>query len=165
MTEVNFIIDSLERTPVILKSLLSQIPEDLFKIRRVENKWSIHEQVCHLVDAQSVLTERFRQFEMEVNPLIKSYTPPFERSLNYYKEMNMKVEIDKFPRLRSEMIKKLRGFDINYWSLEGEHEVFTPYNTRLLLTHTLNVDYAHIFSIEQLGLTKSEFEDEIMTIP
>ena len=29
----------------------------------------------------------------------------------------------------------------------------------------LNVDYAHIFSIEQLGLTKPEFENKIMTIP
>ena len=77
----------------------------------------------------------------------------------------MKVEMDKFNRLRVEMIEMLRGFDTNYWSLKGEHEIFTPYNTRLLLTHTLNVDYAHIFSIEQLGLTKTEFEDGIMTTP
>lgn len=165
MTEVKFIIDSLERTPVILKSLLDQIPKDLFRVRRIENKWSIHEQVCHLADAQNILMERFKKFEMEENPLIKSYTPPANRSSTYYLDMNMRVEVDRFPQVRAEMIEMLRGFDLSYWSRKGMHEVFTPYNTRLLLTHTLNVDYAHMFSIEQLGLTKPEFEEGIMTVP
>jgi len=35
----------------------------------------------------------------------------------------------------------------------------------LLLTHTLNVDYAHVFSIEQLGLTRRGLESGIMTLP
>ena len=59
----------------------------------------------------------------------------------------------------------LNGFDKSYWKREGSHDVFSPYNTKILLTHALNVDFAHIFSIEQLGLTKPEFENEIITIP
>jgi hypothetical protein len=102
---------------------------------------------------------------MEVNPLIKSYTPPSDRSLNHYLKLSMEDELDKFPRLRTEMILMLREFDSTYWKLDGRHEVFSPYNTKILLTHSLNVDYAHIFSIEQLGLTKPGFEDEIITIP
>ena len=165
MTEVNYIIECLERSPLILQNLLNQIPEGLYKIKRVEKKWSIHEQVCHLVDAQSILTQRFRQFELEENPLIKTYSPPTGRKLDHYLTMNMEEELNKFPGLRNEMILMLRKYDMTYWKLEGRHEVFTPYNTILLLTHSLNVDYAHIFSIEQLGLTKSGFENEIMTIP
>jgi len=165
MKEVIYIIDCLERTPVILNNLLNQIPEDLLRIRRVDNKWSIHEQVCHLIDAQKILIDRFRKFETEENPLIKSYIPPDNWSSNYYFEMNMNDELERFPGIRTEMILMLRGFDPNYWKLEGEHEVFTPYNTKILLTHSLNVDYAHLFSIEQLGLTKSGFENEIITIP
>ena len=164
MGDLNYVIDCLEHTPLILNNLLSQIPEDLFKIRRIDNKWCIHEQVCHLIDAQKILIERFKKFETEDNPLIKSHIPP-ERSSNYYLKMNMKDELEKFPDIRDEMILMLRGFDSSYWKLEGRHEVFEPYNTKILLTHSLNVDYAHLFSIEQLGLTKSGFEDEIMTIP
>lgn len=164
MTEVNYIIDCLERTPVILENLLNQIPEYLIKIRRLEKKWSIHEQVCHLVDAQSILMQRFRKFEMEVNPLIKSYTPPADSDSDHYLGISMEEELNKFPVLRNEMILMLRGFDTTYWKLSGRHEIFTPYNTILLLTHSLNVDYVHIFSIEQLGLTKSGFESEIMTL-
>ena len=165
MTDVNYIIDCLERTPAILQNLLDQIPTELYKTRRLENKWSIHEQVCHLVEAQDILMLRFRMFESEQNPLIRSYTPPADREADHYLNLNMEEEINKFSILRSEMVSMLRGFDETYWKLEGRHEVFTPYNTVLLLTHSLSADYVHIFSIEQLGLTKPGFENEIMTMP
>ena len=105
MTEVNYIIDCLEKTPIILNNLLNQVPENLFKIRRVKNKWCIHEQVCHLVDAQSILMKRFRKFETEENPLIESYNPPLGRSEDHYLEMNMNDELNKFPHLRTEMVE------------------------------------------------------------
>jgi len=159
------IIDCLERTPSILKNLLSQITEDLYKIRRIDNKWCIHEQVCHLVDAQKILMERFKQFETEENPLIKSYDPPQGRADNYYLKMNMNEALNMFPILRSEMSMRLRSYDADYWNLPGKHECFNPYNTQILLMHTLNVDYAHLFSIEQLGLTKTECAESILTIP
>jgi len=165
MKEVTSIIECLERTPIILSNLLQQIPEGLYQTRRIARKWSIHEQVCHLVEAQSILTDRFRQFETEVNPLIKSYNPAVERSPSFYLELNMQAELNKFPAIRAEMVKMLKGFDPVYWDREGRHEAFSPYNAKILLTHAINVDYAHIFSIEQLGLTKPGFENEIMTIP
>ncbi|MGD2035328.1 MAG: DinB family protein [Bacteroidales bacterium] len=165
MKEVTYIIDCLERTPVILNNLLNQIPENLYKTRRIDNKWSIHEQVCHLTEAQKILIERFRIFKTEENPFIISYNPPNSRSSSYYLELDMKTELNKFPVLRADMILMLKGFDESYWEREGKHEVFAPYNTGILLTHALNVDYAHLFSIEQLGLTKAGFENEILTIP
>jgi len=159
------IIDCLEKTPGILKNLLSQISEDLYKVRRVDNKWCIHEQVCHLVEAQKILKERFRKFETKENPLIESYNPPVNRVDNYYMNLDMKEELKKFPIIRSEMINLLRSYDSDYWELSGRHKCFHPYNTQILLTHSLNVDYAHLFSIEQLGLTKSECKEGIITIP
>lgn len=165
MLEVNYIIDCLEKTPVILKFLLSQIPEDLIRLRRIQNKWSIHEQVCHLTEAQNILINRFKQFENEKNPLIEVYDPPIDRSDTYYLDMNMISELERFTEIRSEMVNMFRRFPEQYWNLQGRHAGFTPYNTKLLLTHSLNVDYVHIFSIEQLGLTRPEFENEIITIP
>jgi len=165
MLEVNYLIDCLEKTPVILKFLLSQISEDLIRARRVKDKWSIHEQVCHLTEAQGILINRFKQFENEQNPLIEAYEPPVDRPETYYLDMNMNAELDRFVDIRSEMVNMFRGFSETYWHLQGRHAGFTPYNTKLLLTHSLNVDYVHMFSIEQLGLTKPEFENEILTIP
>ena len=164
MKETNYVIDCLEKTPVILNNLLNQIPENLYKVRRVSNKWCIHEQVCHLIDAQAILRERFLKFSMEDNPLIKSHNPSVSQSEDHYLKMNMSEELAKFPSVRAELVKMLKAFDDLYWSRVGRHEIFHPYNTQILLTHSLNVDYSHLFSIEQLGLTKPGFEHEILTI-
>jgi len=165
MNEVKSIINCLGQTPIILQGLLKQIPREFYSKRRLHNKWSIHEQICHLVEAQEILTQRFRQFELEKNPLIQSYVPLNDRSTDYYHSEDLELELSKFPDLRKDMIIRLKSFDEEYWELEGRHELFTPYNTRLLLTHALNVDYAHLFSIEQLGLTKLGLEKNIMTLP
>lgn len=165
MLEVNYIIDCLEKTTVILKSLLSQIPSELVQARRVKDKWSIHEQVCHLTEAQGILIGRFKQFENEQDPLIEAYEPEEERPDTYYLDMDMNAELEKFVEIRAGMVSMLRRFPEEYWNRQGRHVAFTPYNTKLLLTHSLNVDYLHLFSIEQLGLTKPEFVDEILTIP
>lgn len=63
------------------------------------------------------------------------------------------------------MISQLKSYDNSYWDKEGRHDAFAPYSTKILLTHAINVDYAHLFSIEQLGLTKPGLENEILTIP
>lgn len=165
MKQVEYIIDCLERTPIILNNLLSQIPQNRLKEKRVEDKWSIHEQVCHLVEAQDILIDRFRQFANEENPVIKVYNPPSDRKACHYLDSNMELELNKFPHKRREMVSMLKGFETGYWELTGSHDMFSPYNTQILLTHALNVDYAHLFSIEQLGLTKPEFSNNILTIP
>lgn len=83
MNIVRRLISNLESTRDILLNLLKHIPEDLYTVRRLENKWSIHEQVCHLVDMQKILIDRFKQFENEEQPLIKTHSPPKGRKNNY----------------------------------------------------------------------------------
>lgn len=165
MVDIEHFITSLEHTPTILQNLLNYIPTDLYKLRRVENKWSIHEQVCHLVEAQTILIERFKKFETEEHPHIQSYIPDAKIPHDYYLQQNLEAALEAFPRLRSQLVTMLKGFDDSYWQKSGTHDAFTPYNTQLLLTHTLNVDHVHLFSIEQLGLTKPGLEAEIMTLP
>jgi hypothetical protein len=105
---------------------------------------------------------RFRQFETEEDPLVESHEPD---SADLFKGMDMAKALLDFPKVREDMVAHLRSYEEDYWELSGRHEAFSPYNTRILLMHTLNVDYAHLFSIEQLGLTKPGLETEIISIP
>ena len=159
------LLDCLENTPFVLKTLLDQIPQHRYKIGRVPGKWSIHEQVCHLVDAQNVLWDRFQKFADEENPLIVSYDPLAGKQDGHYLNLDMEEELENFSSKRKELLKMLRRFAPSYWNLAGRHEGFSPYSTRALLVHALNVDYAHLFSIEQLGLTKEGMEVGILSIP
>jgi hypothetical protein len=165
MQQVPIIIDQLEKTPIVLEALLGHIPRQRYRERRVPGKWSLHEQVCHLVDAQDILIGRFRQFEREVNPHIAAHDPTGERYENRYLDTDLDAALARFPRIRSEMVAMLRAYPETYWTYAGSHDAFEPYNTQLLLNHCLAADYSHIFSIEQLGLTKDECVGEIMVLP
>lgn len=165
METINAILDSLSKTPIVLKSLLSTIPEEKRNIKRLPDKWSVHEQVCHLAEAQQILIDRFVLFENSENPMIKNYEPSSHDESEKYILMDMEDSLNRFAIIRKEMIEMLKAYPVLYWDKKGRHESFEPYSTRILLTHCLNVDYAHLFSIEQLGLTKFGKEKEIMVLP
>ena len=159
------LIESLSKSPEILSFLVSNIPEDQITERRLKGRWSVHEQVCHLVDAQKILMGRFRQFEKEENTHIRNYDPGEEIADDYYLRMDFHACLKSFPSVRSEMIEYLEGLPETYWNKQGSHDSVTPYSSMLLLNHTLNVDFGHFFSIEQLGLTKPGLEKHILSIP
>lgn len=164
MTVINTQINCLEGFPPILKNLISMIPVERFYQKRIRNKWTIYEQLNHLVIAQEILMARFRQFERENHPHIKSYEP--QSNSNFPQaEPEINTLLEKLSTKRKGLVKMLRAYDSTYWEKTGSHDVFAPYSSKILLTHTLNVDYAHLISVEQLGLTRNEFEDGIITIP
>ena len=158
-------IDRLEQSPDFLLALLNAIPGKRYKERRVEGKWCIHEQICHLVDAQEIILGRFCQFRDEAEVHIRAHAPSAAGDGDHYMNMDMDACLEKFQYIRREMIRMLRDQSPEYWTKTGTHDAFEPYSSFLLLLHTLNVDHAHFFSIEQLGLTLDGLEREILVVP
>jgi len=151
MNTANEIISLLSQTPNSLNFLLQQIPAEKLDLRPNGNTWSAKEWLCHLVDAQDVLMDRFIQFEKEKNPQIKNYEPPTD---NRYKNGDLNNAVKQYQSKRAEMIRKLSAKTDEFWELSAEHESYTPYSSKVLLIHCLNVDYAHLFQIEQIALGK-----------
>jgi len=151
MTPPVTLIDILARTPDVIGHLLAEIPPDRHEARRVEGQWCVTEWICHLLDAQEVLVGRFRQFETEENPLIADYELP-PQSDSRYLERSLADALARFAAHRAASVARLRGYDEEFWNRRGRHESFSPYGTRILLGHMLNVDYAHLFAIENAGL-------------
>ena len=145
------LIQVLSQTPAVLRHLLSEIPADRRDARRCEGQWSVKEWLCHLVDAQDVLMARFSQFDTEANPLIVDYQPP-PQSDTRYQDRDFESAVVQFTNVRRASIRALQGYPEAFWNLSGRHESFSPYGTRILLSHMLNVDYAHLFAFEKLGL-------------
>lgn len=164
MTDIPALIHSLNHGPFVLNNLIELIPEHRYRERRLAGRWSIHEQVCHLIDAQSILSERFKLFADYDEPHIRAHEPEAEVDPDRYLKMDMRQALDQFPAIRSEMVMILKGYPPSYWSKQGTHDVFSPYSSKQLLIHTLNVDYTHFFSIEQLGFTNDGMEPNILTV-
>ena len=164
MKDIQHLINSLSHGPYVLNSLIELIPVDRYKQKRVPGRWSVHEQVCHLVDAQQILSERFKLFAQHEHPHIHAHEPQSEPDPDYYLAMDMQKALSDFPRIRKELVSMLNEYDDDYWLKQGTHDVFSPYSSRQLLIHTLNVDYTHFFSIEQLGFTNDGLESNILTV-
>jgi len=151
MPGTSTVIETLSRTPAVLQHLLAEIPADRHDGRRFEGQWGVKEWLCHLVDAQDVLLGRFRQFETEDDPLIADYEMPPPSDIRY-RDHDFSTALTRFADVRARTVTQLRAYDDAFWGRRGRHESFSPYGTRILLMHMLNVDYAHLFGIENAGL-------------
>lgn len=157
MKDVNRILSCLEKTPKLLERLLSQIPEETFKVRRIENSWSIHEHACHIATGDRIgFIDRLHQFLNEESPV---FVPLSGESYphDYLMEMDLTRAIRGFYEDRAELIRLAGSLDDAVWGKEGKHPeymVFTPY---IMLRHRLMHDHLHMYRIEELWLTRDQF--------
>ena len=89
MNDLNKILTCLEQTPLILQNLISQIPEEMHKVRRMKKKWSIHEHACHLATREKYgFLKRIELFikkeRPQIEPLSGETFPP-----DFYMQMDL----------------------------------------------------------------------------
>ncbi len=147
----------MEQSPIILKNLLMQMPSDLYKVKRISGKWSIHEHACHVATGdQSGFIDRFKQFIKEQKPRIKPLSgdnfPP-----DYLIKMDLNEALDIFFRTREELISLVSTADESIWTKEAEHPEYQIYSPYIMLRHRLLHDHFHMYRIEELWLTKEEY--------
>jgi len=157
MNDTDQIIGCLNQSPLILKNLIDSIPKELLKVKRIFNKWCIHEHVCHLASAESMIIKRFEEFKKRSNPKFSPYLPGKTISEHNLIGLNMREELEKFSRLRESLIVLVQSFENSTWRKQAEHNEYVKYNAYILLRHTLMHDHFHMYRIEELWLTKDEY--------
>lgn len=161
MNDVLQIIYCLKQSPIILKNLLIQIPSELYKIRRIPGKWSIHEHACHIATGdQSGFMDRFKQFINEQKPKIKPLSgesfPP-----DYLIKMDLSEALEIFFEKRKDLVNLVNSADKSIWIKEAEHPEYQNYTPYIMLRHRLLHDHFHMYRIEELWLTKEEYLGKI----
>ena len=157
MRMTSALIDSLARSPAILTDMLQDIPEGALKLRRKPGKWSIHENACHLAASDQMILERFQRFSHERHPTFKLYLPGTTVEDNLM-DADMDVSMRDFSQSRKAMVELLRTFDDAQWSNAATHPEYALYNPYILLRHTLMHDHFHMYRIEELWLTREEYQ-------
>ncbi len=157
MQEIEQIISCLEKTPEILKGLLSGIPDEVLKTRRIENSWSIHEHACHIATGDRIgFVDRLHKFLNEEFPVFvpvsgESYPP------GYLMEMNLSEVIGQFSKERAEAIRLARSLGDSRWHKEGRHPEYVCFTPLIMLRHRLFHDHLHMYRIEELWLTRGQY--------
>ena len=153
MNDLHKILSSLEQTPSILKNLISQIPEELHKIKRIKNKWSIHEHACHIAIGEKYgFLKRIELFKKEERPQIEplsgeSFPPEF------YLQMDLQSALTEFESLRKKIIDISNNLEESIWNKEADHPEYKMYTPYIMLRHLLMHDHYHMYRIEELWLT------------
>ncbi len=148
----------LESAPNILLELIQEIPEQLFKTKRIAGKWCIHEHVCHLYESQLMMTERFKTFKNLKNPSFKPYLPGTSQTPeNDLFEMDLHKSLENFKTDRKELVKYLKSFTVEDWDNEGNHREYVTYTPAIFLRHIMMHDHLHMYRIEELWLTTDEY--------
>ncbi len=147
----------LASAPDLLEDLLAEIPINLLKERRIKGKWSIHEHAVHLPEAQEMIIERFKRFQQEENPVFTPYLPGNTVSDDYLIDLDLQESLKKFRLGRRKMVELLKDFSAKDWSNEGKHPEYHRINPLLWLRHVMMHDHFHMYRIEELWLTTTEY--------
>lgn len=157
MTDIPFLIESLSNSPIVLKNLVESIPESRLKAQRIPGKWTIHENACHLAQAEPMLLDRFKAFQKTVTPQFKSFVPGKTVSSDDLILRDLGTEMKRFADLRAKTVALLNEFNPGLWSRSAIHEEYSDYNPYILLRHIAMHDYHHMYTIETLWLTQDNY--------
>jgi hypothetical protein len=157
MDIIDIMIRNLADGPLLLKELLAGIPNDCFKVRRIPDKWSIHEHTCHLSEVESMMYDRLLTFKNATYPAFQPFLPGTNANDEHLLEMDLNEALEHYTNQRFETIQLARSLAKEDWQKEASHPEYEHYTAKILLRHVLMHDHLHFYRIEQLWLTREAF--------
>ncbi len=157
MDFLNSIKTGLNLTPDLLSQFVEGIDSNLLKLRRLPNKWSVHEHACHIVDVQPMLIERIKRFKLENSPIFIPYLPTEDPDPNRLLEINLKEALGSFYGLRQEMLQEIEAIRSEDLLKEGSHPEYKKYTLEILLRHILLHDQFHMYRMEEYWISQDSF--------
>ena len=153
-------IPVLERTPLVLRTLLAGLPRSWVTKNEGGDSWSPFNVVGHLIDgertdwiprARIILGREHRPFE------------PFDRfnHLSATRGVSLEDLLETFTRLRGENLVTLRGWNLgeDQLALTGTHPALGPVTLGQLLATWLAHDLGHIGQV--VRVMAKQYEGEV----
>ncbi len=151
MIEAKHIIESISKTPVLLKELISELPKNRLTKEVKKGKWSIHEHATHIAVSDIYgFQKRLTQFLEEDQPVIEPLSGnDFDE--DFFISLNLEDALNSFFEKRKETVKMAKALSsdlLNRQAIHPEYENYTPY---IMLRHLMMHDHYHMYAIEDLG--------------
>lgn len=112
----------LERTPLVLRSLLSGLPSSAVEAPNPEG-WSLKDIVAHLLDVEDgVMVERITRMLESDRPFIRSIDPPARLAAGGYAARPLDDLLDDLARQRARHVPWLASLTSEQLARAGEHD-------------------------------------------
>src|SRR5262249_52823162 len=117
-----------EHGPALLRAALEKAPRESHKWRPAENKWSIHEIVCHTAAAERNAPMRTRSLVAEENPVIQGYDQDRWAKTFVYHGANLYTALGVVEAVRAHTADLLRRLPASAWLAKGTHSESGAYS-------------------------------------
>ena len=115
------LINRYEQGPALLRGALERVPREAHKWRPAENKWSVHEIVCHAADSETNAASRIRYLVAEDKPLIQGYDQERWAKTFLYHTANLYTALGVVEAVRAHTTDLLRRLPVSAWLSTGTH--------------------------------------------
>lgn len=158
--ELNKSVELLERTPMVLETLLDGLSEEWTSVNEGEKTWSAYDVVGHLIHGET--TDWIQRIKIILDENSDKKFKPFDRFAQFEesKGKTLKELLAEFKLLRATNILELRSLSINESLLtkEGIHPVFGKVTLKQLLATWTAHDLSHLAQISRV-MAKQYKED------
>jgi len=145
-------LEIIRSTADRLKAALAGVPRKLLTWRPAPGKWSIHEIVCHMRDAErDGYLYRYRRLLAEDNPTFPDVDGDKLALERQYGRMNLREAVWDWRAARKEVLALLKKIRPEQWQRIGTHESLGPMSLEIILKRqALGNDEAHLGQIEHI---------------
>lgn len=144
------IISKLEKNADVFQSLLSGAELPLQQWRPEENKWSLLEIVCHLLEEERLdFKARIKHILETPDSKMPSINPQGWVQEKNYAEWNYDQTLKNFIKERSESVNYLKGLKNINWQSSYQHPLLGAMTAEKFLFNWLAHDYLHIRQINR----------------
>lgn len=122
------LIRRYEQGPALLRAALEKVPREAHKFRPAENKWSVHEIVCHCADSETTAASRIRYLVAEDKPVIVAYDQERWAKVFLYHTANLYTALGAVEAVRAHTTDLLRRLPASAWLSTGTHSESGAYS-------------------------------------
>jgi len=140
----------LEKTPILLETMLRDLPEELMRWKPSAERWSIAEVLGHLADIEMVYADRTRRIVTEDSPTLQKYDAAGTVVVGDYVRGSAGENLAFFIKTRRSTVILLRSIPPNSGEREATHSELGNITLHQMFSEWASHDLGHLRQIAEL---------------
>ena len=140
----------LEKTPILIETMLRDLPEELLRWKPAPERWSIAEVLGHLGDMEMVYADRTRRIVTEESPTLEKYDAAGTVVIGDYVRGLASENLAFFIKTRRSTVILLRSIPADSGEREATHSELGHITLHQMLSEWASHDLGHLRQIAEL---------------
>lgn len=135
--------------PKAIKDAIAGMSKEQLQARPVPGKWSTHEVICHLTDAEFLYADRIKRVIIENEPALKSADPDAWIAKLAYPQRDLNEEVRLIESIRGHLARILTALAPVDRMRRGIHSADGPIALEVLLQRVTNHVPHHLRFVQE----------------